>query len=237
MTKRLENKTALVTAAGAGIGQATALAFAREGAQVWATDIDAEALSRLNSDTPEIRCHFLDVTDSGPVKRLADTIGKIDILFNCAGFVHDGDILACEEADWDFSFDLNVKSCYRTIRAVLPGMLREGGGSIINMASVASSIKGVPNRFVYGATKAAVIGLTKAIAADYVKDGIRCNAICPGTINSSLAAGTDEALKGICLGRLGTPEDIGQVVAFLATAEPNFITGQTIAVDGCQRIT
>lgn len=243
MTKRLENKTALVTAAGAGIGRATALAFAREGAQVWATDIDAEALNRLNSDTPEIRCHFLDVTDSGPVKRLADTIGKIDILFNCAGFVHDGNILACEEADWDFSFDLNVKSCYRTIRAVLPGMLREGGGSIINMGSVASSIKGVPDRFVYGATKAAVIGLTKAIAADYVKDGIRCNAICPGTIDTPslqqrLNAFPDpsEARKDFekrqAMGRLGSAEEIAALAVYLASDESSYTTGIAHVIDG-----
>ena len=243
MTKRLDNKTAMVTAAAAGIGRASALAFAREGADVWATDIDAEALSRLSMENPEIRCLFLDVTDSAPVKRMVDKIGKIDILFNCAGFVHDGDILDCEDADWDFAFDLNVKSCYRTIRAVLPGMLRNGGGSIINMSSVASSIKGVPSRFVYGATKAAVIGLTRAIAADYVRQGIRCNAICPGTVDTPslqqrLNAFPDpaEARRDFesrqAMGRLGSTEEIAALAVYLASDESSYTTGIAHIIDG-----
>ena len=243
MTKRLNNKTAMVTAAGAGIGRASALAFAREGANVWATDIDVDALNRIQKENPIIRCFMLDVTDSATITRLVNKIGHIDVLFNCAGFVHDGDILDCEEADWDFSFNLNVKSCYRTIRAVLPGMLSNGGGSIINMSSIASNIKGVPRRFVYAATKAAVIGLTRAIAADYVREGIRCNAICPGTVDTPslqqrLNAFPDPARarkdfeKRQAMGRLGTAEEIAALAVYLASDESSYTTGVAHVIDG-----
>src|SRR5689334_20493956 len=176
---RLEGKTALVTAAGAGIGRATAEAFAREGCRVIATDLDPSKLEGLTGERLP-----LDVRSTEAVRALAARSGTIDILFNCAGFVHHGTVLECSEADWDFAFDLNVKSMHRTIQAFLPGMLQRGKGSIINMASGASSVRGIPNRYVYGATKAAVIGLTKSVAADYIRAGIRCNAICPGTIDS-----------------------------------------------------
>ena len=243
MSKRLDKKTAMVTAAGAGIGRASALAFAREGADVWATDIDVDALNRLQKENPIIRCFMLDVTDSAAITQLVDKISQVDVLFNCAGFVHDGNILDCEEADWDFSFNLNVKSCYRTIRAVLPGMLSNGGGSIINMSSIASNIKGVPRRFVYAATKAAVIGLTRAIAADYVRQGIRCNAICPGTVDTPslqqrLNAFPDPARarkdfeKRQAMGRLGTAEEIAALAVYLASDESSYTTGVEHIIDG-----
>ena len=243
MTKRLGNKTTLITAAAAGIGRASALAFAREGAAVWATDIDAEALNRLHEEDPEIRCLTLDVTDSKAVTSVVNKIGHVDVLFNCAGFVHNGNILNCEEADWDFSFDLNVKSCYRTIRAVLPGMLSNGGGSIINMSSVASSIKGVPSRFAYGATKAAVIGLTRAIAADYVRQGIRCNAICPGTVDTpslqqrlNAFPDPDRARRDFekrqAMGRLGSADEMAALAVYLASDESGYTTGVAHIIDG-----
>ena len=179
MSGRLAGKVAVLTAAGAGIGRATAEAFIREGARVVATDIALEALDGLDADRRR-----LDVRSGDEVAALAGALGPIDALFNCAGFVHHGSVLECSDEDWDFSFDLNVKSMHRTIRAFLPGMLEKGGGSIVNMASAASSVKGVPNRYVYGASKAAVIGLTKAVAADVIRKGVRCNAICPGTVES-----------------------------------------------------
>src|SRR2546423_1497475 len=184
MTGRLAGKVALLTAAGQGIGRATALSFADESAVVWATDINQAALDELAAERPAIRTRHLDVRDHKTIQAIVAEAGTFDVLFNCAGYVHHGTILDCEEKDWDSSFDLNVKSMYRTCRAVLPGMLRAGRGSIINMASGASSIKGAPNRFVYASTKAAVIGLTKAIAIDFIRQGIRCNAICPGTVQS-----------------------------------------------------
>ena len=243
MSKRLDKKTAMVTAAATGIGRASALAFAREGADVWATDIDAKALDGLHAENPQIRCLPLDVTDSAAVRRLVNEIGHVDVLFNCAGFVHNGDILDCEETDWDFSFDLNVKSCYRTIRAILPGMLNNGGGSIINMSSVASSIKGVPKRFVYGATKAAVIGLTRAVAADYVRQSIRCNAICPGTVDtpslqqrlnvfSDPARARKDFENRQAMGRLGTAEEIAALAVYLASDESSYTTGVAHVIDG-----
>ena len=181
---RLQGKTALITAAGQGIGAATTAAFAREGAQVFATDINEGLLKKLAAAHPTIKTRTLDVRDTSAVNALAAELGAIDILFNCAGFVHQGTILDCSESDWDFSFDLNVKSMYRTCRAFIPAMAAAQKGSIINMSSGASSIKGAPNRFVYGTTKAAVIGLTKALAVDFIKQGVRVNAICPGTVES-----------------------------------------------------
>ena len=239
---RLAQKTALVTAAGQGIGRAIAETFAAEGARVFATDINEDTLAEL--DVVEgVTAFPLDVRDSSAVSDLPERIGNIDVLVNCAGFVHAGDILRCEEADWDFSFDLNVKSMYRTARTLLPGMLEQGGGSIINMASVLSSMKGVPNRFVYGASKAAVLGLTKAIAADFVTKGVRCNAICPGTVDSpSLhdrlrALGDyEQAMKDFVarqpMGRIGTAPEIAQLAVYLASDDSGFVTGQAIAIDG-----
>ena len=239
MTANLAGKVVLVTAAAQGIGRATALAFAREGATVHATDINMEALGSLEGEG--IRTHRLDVRDTQAVEALVAEIGAVDVLFNCAGFVHSGSVLTMKDEDLEFAFDLNVKSMIRTIRAVLPGMLAQKDGAIINMASVASSIKGVPNRFAYGVTKAAVIGLTKSIAADYVGEGIRCNAICPGTVESpSLesrmrAQGDYENARAAFIarqpmGRLGTPEEIAELAVYLAGA--TYTSGQAYAIDG-----
>ena len=239
---RLAGKRALVTAAGQGIGRATAERFVAEGAQVIACDINDRTLSELAA-MDGVTALRLDVTDGQAVADAARDFGRLDILFNCAGFVAAGTILDCDETEWDFSFDLNVKSMYRLMKLVLPGMLDAGGGSIINMASVASSMKGVPNRFAYCATKAAVIGMTKALAADFVTRGIRCNAICPGTVDSpSLhdrlrATGDyDKALREFIarqpMGRIGTPDEIASLAVYLAGDESAFTTGQTFAVDG-----
>jgi 2-keto-3-deoxy-L-fuconate dehydrogenase len=245
MAGRLAGKTAFITAAGQGIGRGAALAFAREGAKVWATDIDAAALKTLGS-TPGIVTRVLDATDAAAIKRVAGeaaAAGPIDILFNCAGYVHHGTILECTLKDWDFSFNLNVRSMYLVTKALLPGMLKRSQGSIINIASIASSLKGFPNRFVYGATKAAVIGLTKSIAADYVKQGIRCNAIAPGTVDTPslqgrIAAFADpvQARKDFIarqpMGRLGTVDDIVPMLVYLASDESVFVTGGVYSVDG-----
>ena len=242
MADRLNGKRALVTAAAQGIGRATAQAFAAEGAQVIATDVHEDNLAQLNG-VSGISTRRLDVTDGDSVIATAADVGAVDILFNCAGFVHHGSVLDCGESDWDFSFDLNVKSMYFTIRAFLPAMLDAGGGSIINMASVASSIKGIAQRCVYGASKAAVIGLSKSVAADYIDRGIRCNAICPGTVESpSLRARIDafddpvEARRAFIarqpLGRLGTAEEIAAMAVYLASDESAFTTGTTMVVDG-----
>lgn len=248
---RLEGKRALVTAAGQGIGRATALAFAAEGASVLATDIAEDKLADLAEAFVATR--RLDVTDEAVVQAVADELGPLDVLFNCAGFVHHGSILDVLPEDWDFSFDLNVRSMYLMIRAFLPKMLEHAetapaGGSIINMASTVSSIKGAPNRCVYGATKAAVIGLTKAVAADFISKGIRCNAICPGTIATPslderiaiqgvlLPGGTDAARRGFVarqpLGRLGTPEEVAALAVYLASDEAAFTTGAIHIIDG-----
>lgn len=243
MDGRLAGKRCLVTAAGQGIGRATALAFAEQGATVWATDINTEALENLRAEHTAIQTQLVDATDADAIAGLPETTGAIDVLFNCAGFVHHGTILDCEERDWSFSFDLNVTSMYRTIRAYLPSMLDAGGASIVNISSAASSIKGAPNRFVYGTTKAAVIGLTKAVAADYVSKGIRCNAICPGTIETPslhdrIAAQGDveEARKAFIarqpMGRLGTADEIASLAVYLASDESAFTTGTTHVIDG-----
>ena len=243
MSGRLAGKKAVVTAAGQGIGRATAIAFADEGAVVWATDINEEALAALKHDRPDIQTRKLDVLKTKDVADLAAEIGALDVLFNCAGFVHHGTILECEEKDWDFSFDLNIKSMYRTCRAFLPAMLGAGKGSIINMSSAVSSIKGAPNRFVYGSTKAAVIGFTKGIAVDFIRKGIRCNAICPGTVQSPsldqrIAARGDaekarsEFIARQPMGRLGRPEEIASLAVYLASDESSYATGQTFIIDG-----
>ncbi|MBP1872586.1 2-keto-3-deoxy-L-fuconate dehydrogenase [Ensifer adhaerens] len=240
MTTGLSGKVVLITAAAQGIGRATALAFARAGAKVHATDINVDALAALAAESP-VETHRLDVLDAGAVEALVAKIGQVDVLFNCAGFVHAGSILDMKDSDLEFAFDLNVKAMIRTIRAVLPGMLARKDGSIINMASVASSIKGVPNRFAYGVTKAAVIGLTKSVAADYVADGIRCNAICPGTVESpSLqdrmrAQGDYDTARAAFIarqpmGRIGTPEEIADLALYLAGA--TYTSGQAYAIDG-----
>jgi len=240
---RLENKVALVTAAGAGIGRATAEAFSREGCRVVATDIDPVKLQGLSGE-----CLALDVRSTQAVRELARRIPHIDILFNCAGFVHHGTVLDCTDEDWDHSFDVNVKSMHRTIQAFLPGMLERRHGSIINMASGASSVRGLPNRYVYGASKAAVIGLTKAVAADFIRDGIRSNAICPGTIESpsleeriqaqaaKQGRTVDEVRQEFIarqpMGRIGRPEEIAGLAVFLGSDESTYVTGAIHIIDG-----
>jgi 2-keto-3-deoxy-L-fuconate dehydrogenase len=244
MAQRLAGKRCLVTAAGAGIGRATALAFAREGAHVLAADIDAAALATLMREQPAIRAQVADVTDPNAIASLAAAAPEVEVLFNCAGYVHAGSLLETTAEDWRRSFTLNVDSMFHLCRAVLPGMLLRGRGSIINMASVASSIKGVPNRCAYGATKAAVIGLTRSIAADYVARGIRCNAICPGTVRTPSLATRVAALGGDPevawkaftarqpMGRLGEPEEIASLAVYLAADESAFVTGTVQVIDG-----
>jgi 2-keto-3-deoxy-L-fuconate dehydrogenase len=240
MTISLDGKTALVTAAGQGIGRASAIAFAEAGATVYATDINEQLLAALPS-LPNLKTAKLDVLDDAAVKACVEKIGTVDVLFNCAGVVHGGSVIDMKDSDLEFAFDLNVKAMIRTIRAVLPGMLAKREGAIVNMSSVASSIKGVPNRFAYGVTKAAVIGLTKSVAADYVTQGIRCNAICPGTVESpSLqdrmkAQGDYETARAAFIarqpmGRLGTPEEIAELALYLAGA--TYTSGQAYAIDG-----
>ena len=248
MTNRLDGKIAVVTAAGQGIGRAIAESFAAEGAQVWATDLDA---SKLDNSAFKVG-RSLDVTDGDAIKAFAAEVGEIDVLANVAGFVHHGTVLDCDDADWDFSFDLNIKSMHRMIRAFLPGMLARAKstqktGSIITMSSGASSLKGAPNRYVYGASKAAVIGLTKAVAIDFIKQGIRCNAICPGTVHSpSWEQRVDELGKEVGgyeaaheqfvarqpMGRVGTAAEIAAIAVYLAGDESAFTTGTAIPVDG-----
>ncbi len=237
--KRLEGKTALITAAAQGIGRASAELFAAEGARVIATDINVDGLNDLQG----CEVHRLDVLKTDDIKSFSEKIGPVDILFNCAGYVHNGTILDCDEKDWNFSFDLNVTSMYRMIRAVLPGMISKGGGSIINMSSVASSIKGAPNRFAYGMTKAAVIGLTKGVAADFVTQGVRCNAICPGTVQTpsleqrmQATGDYDTAYKNFVarqpMGRLGTAREMAELALYLASDASSFTTGTINIIDG-----
>ena len=243
MGNRLEGKNAIVTAAGQGIGKATAITFHNEGAKVTATDINNETLADLNKEYPNISVKKLDSTNNGEIKSFVNDIDKIDILFNAVGFVHHGTILDCEEKDWDFSFNTNIKSMYFMCKTVLPKMLEKDGGSIINVASVASSIKGLPNRFVYGASKAAIIGLTKSIASDFVKQKIRCNAIAPGTVfTPSWEDRVKQSLDPVKakkdfiarqpMGRLGTAQEIADFAIYLASDESTFTTGNTFSVDG-----
>jgi 2-keto-3-deoxy-L-fuconate dehydrogenase len=239
---RLKGKTVLITAAGQGIGHASAIAMAAEGASVLATDINSALLSRFDG-VPNIQTAVLDVMDKEAITAIAGKLARIDVLFNCAGYVHAGSALEASDADWDFAFDFNVRSQFWMIRAVLPTMLSQGSGSIINMASVVSSVKGLPNRFVYGASKAAVIGLTKSVAADYVGKGIRCNAVCPGTVDTPslqdrINAYDDpvEARQQFIarqpMGRLAKADEIAPVVVFLASDESAFSTGNIYSVDG-----
>jgi 2-keto-3-deoxy-L-fuconate dehydrogenase len=240
MTDRLKGKRALVTAAGAGIGRASAIAFAREGARVIATDIDEKALASLAAEgISEVT--RLDVRNTADVNAFAARVGKLDVLLNAAGFVHNGTVLECSEEDWDFSFDLNVKSMHRTIKAFLPAMLAGGGGSIVNISSAAGVFKAAPNRYVYSATKAAVAALTRAVAVDFVAKGIRCNCICPGTIETpsmlgrAAAAGPggrDMFVSRQPMGRLGTAEEIAMLALYLASDESAFTTGVAHVIDG-----
>ena len=238
----LEGKTALITAAGQGIGRASAEAFAKAGASVIATDINETALAELEG-LDGITAWKLDATNPEDIKQVLAEAGRLDVLFNCAGFVHAGNILESTEEDWDFAFDLNAKAMYRLCKAVLPGMLKQGKGSIINMSSVASSLKGVPNRFVYCASKAAVIGMTKAIAADYVTQGIRCNAICPGTVDSpslhdrlratgDYEAAREQFIARHPMGRVGAADEIAALAVYLASDASGFTTGQAHIIDG-----
>ena len=241
MGGKLEGKTALVTSAAQGIGRASAIALAEEGAKVFATDIREDLLAELAG--PNITCFGLNVLEQAAVDAAVKRSGPIDILLNCSGYVHHGTVLDCGDKDWDFSFDLNVKAHYRMIKAYLPGMLAKAHGNVINIASVASSIKGAPNRFAYGASKAAIIGMTKALAVDFVAKGIRCNAICPGTVETpSLydrmrAQGDFEKAKAAFIarqpmGRLAQPEEMGKLVVYLASDDSDFMTGQALVIDG-----
>ncbi len=241
MGGKLEGKTALVTSAAQGIGRASAIALAEEGAKVFATDIREDLLAELAG--PNITCFGLNVLEQAAVDAAVKRSGPVDILLNCSGYVHHGTVLDCGDKDWDFSFDLNVKAHYRMIKAYLPGMLAKAHGNVINIASVASSIKGAPNRFAYGASKAAIIGMTKALAVDFVAKGIRCNAICPGTVETpSLydrmrAQGDFEKAKAAFIarqpmGRLAQPEEMGKMVVYLASDDSDFMTGQALVIDG-----
>jgi 2-dehydro-3-deoxy-L-fuconate 4-dehydrogenase len=245
MPGELANKTAFVTAAGQGIGRATAIAFAAAGAQVIATDIDAAKVQAIASDN--IRPARLDVLRADDVAQAARDAGPIDILFNCAGFVHQGALLDAKESEWDLAFDLNVRSMFRTMQAFVPGMLARRGGVILNMASVASSLKGVLSRFIYSATKAAVIGMTKSVAIDYIGQGIRCNCLCPGTVltpsleeriaaNAAQSGSVQAARQAFVdrqpMGRLGSPEEIAGLAVYLASDAAQFITGQAVVIDG-----
>ena len=243
MSGRLEGKKIIVTAAGQGIGKATAIAFHNEGASVTATDLNDKTLADLNKEYPNINVQTLDSTDNKAILEFVKTLDKVDVLFNAVGFVHHGTILDCEEKDWDFSFDVNIKAMYFMCKAIIPLMIKQNGGSIINISSIASSLKGLPNRFVYGASKAAIIGLTKSIASDFVKQNIRCNSIAPGTVFSpswqdrvNQSPDPVQAKKDFIarqpMGRLGTAEEIAAMAIYLAGDESTFTTGNTFSVDG-----
>ena len=243
MSGRLEGKKIIVTAAGQGIGKATAIAFHNEGASVTATDLNDKTLADLNKEYPNINVQTLDSTDNNAILEFVKTLDKVDVLFNAVGFVHHGTILDCEEKDWDFSFDVNIKAMYFMCKAIIPLMVKQNGGSIINISSIASSLKGLPNRFVYGASKAAIIGLTKSIASDFVKQNIRCNSIAPGTVFSpswqdrvNQSPDPVQAKKDFIarqpMGRLGTAEEIAAMAIYLAGDESTFTTGNTFSVDG-----
>ena len=241
--KKLENKNIIVTAAGQGIGRATAIAYSKEGANVIATDINEKTLKSLSNEFPNIKVNILDSTKNNDIKDFFSKIDKVDVLFNAVGYVHHGTIIECDEKDWDFSFDVNVKSMYFMIKETLPKMIKQNKGNIINMSSIASSLRGLPNRFVYGTTKAAIVGLTKSIAADFIKNNIRCNVIAPGTVHTPsweerVQAAKDpvQAKKDFIarqpMGRLGTPEEIASLAIYLASDESVFVTGITHAIDG-----
>ena len=243
MSGRLEGKKIVVTAAGQGIGKATAVTFQKEGASVTATDLNDKTLADLNKEYPNIKVNTLDSTDNSAILEFVKTLDKVDVLFNAVGFVHHGTILDCEEKDWDFSFDVNIKAMYFMCKAIIPLMVKQNGGSIINISSIASSLKGLPNRFVYGASKAAIIGLTKSIASDFVKQNIRCNSIAPGTVFSpswqdrvNQSPDPVQAKKDFIarqpMGRLGTAEEIAAMAIYLAGDESTFTTGNTFSVDG-----
>ena len=243
MTKKLNNKNIIVTAAGQGIGRATAIAYSKEGANVTATDINEKTLKSLNEEFPNIKVSTLDSTKNDAINHFFSKIDKVDVLFNAVGYVHHGTIMECEEKDWDFSFNVNVKSMYLMIKEILPKMIKQNKGNIINISSIVSSLRGLPNRFVYGATKAAIVGLTKSIAADFIKNNIRCNAIAPGTVHTPsweerVAAAPDpvKAKKDFIarqpMGRLGTAEEIAALAVYLASDESDFITGVVHPIDG-----
>ena len=243
MSGRLEGKKILVTAAGQGIGKATAIAFHKEGAQVTATDLNDKTLADLNKEYPDIKVQKLYSTDNNAIIEFTKTLDKVDVLLNAVGFVHHGTILDCDEKDWDFSFNTNIKSMYFMTKAVLPKMIKQNKGSIINVSSIASSLKGLPNRFVYGTTKAAIIGFTKSIASDFLKNNIRCNAIAPGTVHTpswedrvQAAANPEQAKKDFIarqpMGRLGTADEIATLAIYLASDESDFVTGITHSIDG-----
>tara|TARA_B100002052_G_scaffold291656_1_gene312041 strand:+ start:111 stop:851 length:741 start_codon:yes stop_codon:yes gene_type:complete len=241
--KKLENKKIIVTAAGQGIGRSTAIKFAKEGAQVIATDINQETLNSLNKEVPEIKVFKLDSTENNEVQKFSSNLDKIDVLFNAVGYVHHGTILECNEKDWDFSFNTNVKSMYLMTKSLLPLMIKQNKGNIINISSVVSSLRGLPNRFVYGSTKAAIIGFTKSIAVDFIKNNIRCNAIAPGTVHTPswedrVAASPDpvKAKKDFIarqpMKRLASAEEIAALAVYLASDESDFITGVVHPIDG-----
>ena len=241
--KKLENKNIIVTAAGQGIGRATAIAYSKEGANVTATDINEKTLKSLNEEFPNIKVSTLDSTKNDAINNFFSKIDKVDVLFNAVGYVHHGTIMECEEKDWDFSFNVNVKSMYLMIKEILPKMIKQNKGNIINMSSIVSSLRGLPNRFAYGATKAAIVGLTKSIAADFIKNNIRCNAIAPGTVHTPsweerVAAAPDPAkakkdfIARQPMGRLATAEEIAALAVYLASDESDFITGVVHPIDG-----
>jgi len=243
MSERLKNKNIIVTAAGQGIGRATAIAFHNEGANVIATDINEKTLKTLNKEYPNIKVKSLDSTNKKAIEEFSTTLDKVDVLFNAVGFVHHGTILDCDEKEWDFSFNVNIKSMYLMTKSIIPKMIKQNKGSIINISSIASSLRGLPNRFAYGTTKAAIIGFTKSIASDFIKNNIRCNAIAPGTVHTPSWEGRVQSAKDPVqakkdfiarqpMGRLGTPEEIANLAIYLASDESVFVTGITHAIDG-----